>query len=64
MPVIHVEMFAGRDRQKKAEIARELTDTFVRVAGGKPEGVTIIFAEVDRENWSAGGTLVADRDGA
>lgn len=63
MPIIRVEMFPGRDRQKKAEIARELTDTFLRVAGGKPEGVTVLFQEIHQEDWSVAGTLVADKLG-
>lgn len=61
MPIIRVEMFKGRSREQKREIAKELTDTFIRVAGGKPEGVTIIFSDIDKEDWAVAGGLVADR---
>lgn len=61
MPVIRVEMFKGRTREQKRELVRALTDTYIRVLGGKPEGVTIILAEVDKEDWAVAGGLVADR---
>jgi 4-oxalocrotonate tautomerase len=61
MPIIRVEMFKGRSREEKRSLVRELTETFVRVAGGKPESVTIIFQDVDKENWAAAGALMIDK---
>jgi len=61
MPIIRVEMFRGRSRDQKRLLVRELTDTFVRVAGGKPESVTIILEDVDKEDWGASGVLMADK---
>lgn len=61
MPVIRVDMFKGRSREQKRLLVRELTDTYVRVAGGKPESVTIILREVDKEDWAAAGSLMADK---
>jgi 4-oxalocrotonate tautomerase len=61
MPIIRVEMFKGRSREQKRELARELTETFVRVAGGKAEAVTIILQDVAKEDWSIAGTLMADK---
>ena len=54
-------MFRGRSRDQKRLLVRELTDTFVRVAGGKPESVTIILEDVDKEDWGASGVLMADK---
>jgi 4-oxalocrotonate tautomerase len=54
-------MFSGRSREQKRVLVRELTDTFVRVAGGKPESVTIILQDVEKEDWGAAGTLMADK---
>jgi phenylpyruvate tautomerase PptA (4-oxalocrotonate tautomerase family) len=34
---------------------------FVRVAGGKPESVTIILHDVENEDWGAAGALMADK---
>jgi len=61
MPIIRVEMFKGRTREQKRALARELTDAFVRAAGGKPEAVTIVFADVDKEDWAVAGALMADK---
>jgi len=61
MPIIRVEMFSGRTREQKREIAKELTETFIRTAGGKPEGVTILFCDMEQEDWAVAGQLVADR---
>jgi 4-oxalocrotonate tautomerase len=61
MPIIRVEMFKGRSREQKRLLVRELTDTFVRVAGGKPESVTIILQDVDKDDWAAAGALMADK---
>jgi 4-oxalocrotonate tautomerase len=54
-------MFKGRSREQKRLLVRELTDTYVRVAGGKPESVTIILQDVDKEDWGAAGALMADK---
>ncbi len=61
MPIIRVEMFKGRSREQKRLLVRELTDTYVRVAGGKPESVTVILQDVDKEDWGAAGALMADK---
>lgn len=61
MPIIRVEMFRGRSREQKRLPVRELTDTFLRVAGGKPESVTIVVQDVDKEDWGASGVLMADK---
>jgi 4-oxalocrotonate tautomerase len=54
-------MFKGRSREQKRALVRELTETFVRVAGGKPESVTIILQDVDKEDWAAAGALMVDK---
>ena len=61
MPIIRVEMFTGRSREQKRLLVRELTDTFIRVAGGKPDSVTIILHDVEKEDWGAAGGLMADK---
>ncbi len=62
MPVIRVEMFAGRTKDQKRKLSRALTDAFVEAAGGKPESVHLIFTDIDKGNWSVGGELCSDRD--
>lgn len=55
MPLVKIELFPGRSPEKKAELAREITATLERVAGIKPESTTIMFTEVEPEDWFVAG---------
>lgn len=61
MPTIHVELFAGRTHDQKAALARELTDACVRVLGGNPAAVDVIFRDVAPSDWATGGSLWSDK---
>lgn len=61
MPIIRVEMFKGRSRDQKRALARELTDAFIRVAGGRPEAFHVVFTDMDKDNWAVGHELMSDR---
>ena len=61
MPMIKVEMFKGRTAEQKRALVAELTDAFVRAAGGTPQSVQIVLVDVDKENWAAGGQLFSDK---
>lgn len=61
MPTLRVELFEGRTEDQKRALARELTDACVRVLGGSPDSVDILFFDIRREDWSTGGTLWSDR---
>ena len=61
MPIIRVEMFTGRTEEQKRALVNELTNAFVKTAGGKPESVTVVITDVDKVNWGVGGELFEDR---
>ena len=61
MPTIHVELFEGRTHEQKAALARELTQACVRVLGGSPDGIDVIFTDVKRHDWATGGVLWSDK---
>jgi len=61
MPVIHVQMLGGATHEQKAQIAREFTDTLVRVLDSNPQMTHIILDEKTPENWANAGELIADR---
>jgi 4-oxalocrotonate tautomerase len=63
MPTIRVELFEGRTPQQKAELAKELTAACVRVLGGSPGGVDIVFFDVARQDWATGGVMWSDKGG-
>lgn len=56
MPIVKVNMWPGRTRDQKAQLAREITDSFERI--GTPRSATIVvFEDVPKENWAQAGTL-------
>jgi 4-oxalocrotonate tautomerase len=60
MPTIRVELFEGRTTEQKAALARELTAACVRVLGGQPGSVDIVFYDIKRSDWATGGVLWSD----
>jgi 4-oxalocrotonate tautomerase len=60
MPIIKVEMFTGRSRDKKRVLAKALTDAFVESCGGTAQSVQIIIQDIEKENWGVGGSLAVD----
>ncbi|MFT5112199.1 MAG: 4-oxalocrotonate tautomerase [Parasphingorhabdus sp.] len=61
MPMIRVEMLAGRNEDQKRELAKELTDAFVRTCGGTPDGLHIVITDIEKHNWAVGGQLLSDK---
>ena len=60
MPVIRVEMFK-RTQEQKRDLARELTEAFIRTCGGDKDAIKILITEVDKNNWASGGVITADK---
>lgn len=61
MPVIRVEMHAGRTPDQKRALVRELTEAFNRTCGGTPEAVQIIISDVEKSDWASAGVLFSDK---
>ena len=60
MPVIHVEMWPGRTYAQKQELAKAITETFVKVTNTAPEATIVIFIDVPKENWAQAGLLSSE----
>ena len=60
MPVIQVDMFAGRTLEMKRELVKALTDAFVTVTGGKPQSVHVILRDIEKHDWGVAGSLCSD----
>ena len=61
MPIIRVEMWPGRTKAQKAELARAITDAVVTIAHTTPEATTVVFEDVAKENWAQGGKLASEQ---
>jgi 4-oxalocrotonate tautomerase len=60
MPTIRIELFEGRTNEQKAALAKEITAACVRVLGGSPGGVDILFHDMKKHDWATGGVLWSD----
>lgn len=60
MPMIRVEMFAGRTPEQKRNFAKAVTDSFVQICGGTPQSVQIVFSDVEKSDWATAGKLASD----
>ena len=61
MPVITIKLARGRPVEKKRELVKKITTTVVDTLEVKPEWVTVLIEEFDRENWATAGELHSDR---
>ena len=57
MPVVQISLWSGRSQEQKNELAKTITEDFVRIMKVKAESVQVIFQEVDKSNWSIGGNI-------
>jgi 4-oxalocrotonate tautomerase len=63
MPIVTIKLAKGRSIESKRELVDALTDVVVETLDVKPEWVTVLIDEFDRENWSTAGQLHSDRFG-
>jgi 4-oxalocrotonate tautomerase len=62
MPVVIIEMWQGRTIEQKGQLARGITDEFVKI-GVPGEHVHIIFKDNKKSDWAIGGRLASEDDG-
>ncbi len=54
MPYINLKVVGKLKREQKEAIAREFSDTLLRVAGKPKEYTYLVIDEVAGENWAQG----------
>jgi 4-oxalocrotonate tautomerase len=57
MPVIRVELLAGRSRDQKREMAEAFTRDMARIAKVSPASIQVVFTDVAKSDWAVGGVL-------
>jgi 4-oxalocrotonate tautomerase len=62
MPIVRVEMWAGRTKAQKQELARAITEVVCNIAHTTPEATIVVFEDIDKENWAQAGKLASDDD--
>jgi len=61
MPIIRLEMLAGRTVAQKRELVEVLTRETARIAKSSPASIFVVIEDVAKENWGAGGELMSDK---
>jgi 4-oxalocrotonate tautomerase len=59
MPVLIVEMWEGRTPEQKKQLARDLTEAFVKI-GVPADAVHIIMKDNPKNCWAQGGKLASE----
>ncbi|MDA1188891.1 MAG: tautomerase family protein [Chloroflexi bacterium] len=57
MPMVRVEMYPGRTRQQKADLAKAITEAVVKIAKTTAEATHVVFVEVPKSDWAIAGKL-------
>jgi 4-oxalocrotonate tautomerase len=60
MPYINIKVAGKLTKDQKKIIADKVTAVMFEVAGKKPESTYIVFDQVEREDWAAGGKLLSE----
>ncbi|NIF28435.1 4-oxalocrotonate tautomerase [Pantoea sp. Tr-811] len=57
MPIVRVELLAGRSQEQKNELAEVLTRETSRIARCPEEHIQVIISEYARSDWAVGGVM-------
>ena len=60
MPVVQVNIKAGRTLVQKREVVARITDALVDVCGAIRHNVHVIINEIEESNWGREGQLLSD----
>ncbi len=58
MPVVRVELLAGRSEAQKRAAAKAITDALVSTCGTQAHDVTVVFVDSDPGDWFVAGRSV------
>jgi 4-oxalocrotonate tautomerase len=57
MPYINLKLVGTLNKQQKEQIAKEFSDTLLRVAKKPKDSLYLVIDEVKGENWAKGETF-------
>ena len=57
MPYVNLQITKGANREQKAQLVKDITNSLVNVLGKKPEHIHIVIQEIEEENWGFSGLL-------
>ncbi|HOK00998.1 MAG TPA: 4-oxalocrotonate tautomerase family protein [Spirochaetota bacterium] len=60
MPYVNVKVAGPLTKEQRSAIAEKITEVLHEVAGKKPNTTYVVFEEIERDHWAAGGKLLSD----
>ncbi len=58
MPYVSLRVAGKLTREQKKAIAKEFSETLLKIAGKPKDSTYLVFDEVERENWAKGDELL------
>jgi len=55
MPIITVQLWAGRDKGVKKQLIEKITKTTCETVGCPAEAVIVVIEDIPKENWGQAG---------
>ncbi len=55
MPIVTIDMWAGRTKEQKEMLIEKVTRAVVESVGCPPDVVQVILKETEKSNWGVGG---------
>lgn len=62
MPVVTIQMWAGRTVDKKRKLVRAITDAMIEHADCKPDHLHVIIQDIPKDSWARAGVLGSDEE--
>lgn len=60
MPIVNIHLLKGRDKEKKKELIRNVTDAVTGTLEVPEESVRIILMEMEKEDYGAAGLPIME----
>jgi 4-oxalocrotonate tautomerase len=58
MPIVRIELSAGRTQEQKQKVAAEVTQSMVQNCGCTPESVSVVFVDIKPSDWAVAGKFL------
>jgi 4-oxalocrotonate tautomerase len=60
MPIVRIDLVAGRPPERTRDLIRRVTEAVVAALEVRPEQVRVLLNEVPPEHWAIGGATMAE----
>lgn len=62
MPIVHIDLIAGRSQEQLKNLVKDVTDAVSKNTGAPAEHIHVILSEMQKNCYSVGGVLKSDEE--